>query len=357
MPAPELPGLITADEIRTTAAHIADWQLPSGMIPWFPGGHADPWNHVEAAMALAIGEHRAEAEHAYQWLVDIQRHDGSWHQYYLEHEVEQEKLDANVIAYIAAGTWHHFLLYRDQGFIETMWPVVDRAIEFVLDLQQPRGEILWARHTDGTPWSFALLTGSSSIAHSLRCAIAIAQELGQERPDWELSLGQLAHAIRHERAEAFSPKHRWAMDWYYPVLSGVISGEAGRAHLAERFPTFMLADKGIRCVSDRPWVTAAETCECAMAHLGVGEREIAIDLFAASQLLREPDGKYITGKVHPDGVLFPPDERSTYSAAAVVLAAEAIDGTSPAARLFADHSFLPPIIDIDPVDAEAPVND
>ena len=90
MPAPDVPGLITADEIRTTSAHIADWQLPSGMIPWFPGGHADPWNHVEAAMALAIGEHRAEAELAYQWLVDIQRPDGSWHQYYLEHEVEQE---------------------------------------------------------------------------------------------------------------------------------------------------------------------------------------------------------------------------------------------------------------------------
>ena len=37
--------------------------------------------------------------------------------------------------------------------------------------------------------------------------------------------------------------------------------------------------------------------------------------------------------------------------------AEAIEGTSPAARLFADHSFLPPIIDVDPVDNEAPVID
>jgi len=139
MPAPDLPGLITADQIRVTAAHIADWQLPSGMIPWFPGGHADPWNHIEAAMALAIGEHRAEAEAAYQWLVDCQRPDGSWHQYYLEHEIEQDKLDANVIAYIATGVWHHFLLYRDPGFIESMWPVVDQAIRFVLDLlQSPR---------------------------------------------------------------------------------------------------------------------------------------------------------------------------------------------------------------------------
>ena len=354
---PEIPGVLSAADVRLTADHIAEWQLPDGMIPWFPGGHADPWNHVEAAMALAIGERRAEAEAAYQWLADLQRDDGGWHQYYINGEVEQDKLDANVIAYVAAGTWHHFLLYRDQGFLETMWPVVSRAIDFVLDLQQPRGEILWARHPDGTPWSFALLTGSSSIAHSLRCAIAMAQELGEERPDWELSLGALAHAIRHEPDTAFSPKHRWAMDWYYPVLSGVVSGEAGRARLNDRFATFLLDGEGIRCVSDRPWVTAAETCECALAFLGVGDRDTALMLFTAAQRLREPDGRYITGKVHPQGDMFPSEERSTYSAAAVVLAAEALDGSSPAARLFADHTFLPPIIDIDPINRDQPVRD
>jgi len=97
---PDIPGVLSAREVATTADHLAEWQLDSGMIPWFPGGHADPWNHVEAAMALSVGGRRAEAERAYQWLVDIQRHDGSWHQYYLEHEVEDEKLDANVVAYI-----------------------------------------------------------------------------------------------------------------------------------------------------------------------------------------------------------------------------------------------------------------
>ncbi len=348
---PEIRGLLSADQIRQTADHIAEWQLRSGMIPWFPGGHADPWNHVEAAMALVVGGHRSEAEAAYQWLVDRQRSDGSWHQYYLEHEVEQDRLDANVIAYVATGVWHHYLHFRDLGYLETMWSVVEGAIDFVLDLQQPRGEILWARHPDGTPWPFALLTGSASIAHSLRCAVAIAEELRHERPDWELSVALLAHAIRNERDIAFSPKHRWAMDWYYPVLSGVISGEAGRAHLAERFATFNLGDEGIRCVSDRPWVTTAETCECAVAHLGVGDYGAAIRLFAAAQKLREPDGRYITGMVHSELTMFPPGERSTYSAAAVLLAAEAIEGSSPAARLFADHEFLPPIIDIDPVDS------
>ena len=80
----EIPGVISAQQIRDTADHIASWQLKSGMIPWFPDGHADPWNHIEAAMALVVGGRRAEAEAAYQWLVDEQREDGSWHQYYLE---------------------------------------------------------------------------------------------------------------------------------------------------------------------------------------------------------------------------------------------------------------------------------
>ena len=59
---PEVPGILTGKEVAATADHIASWQLRSGMIPWFPGGHADPWNHVEAAMALSVGGRRSEAE-------------------------------------------------------------------------------------------------------------------------------------------------------------------------------------------------------------------------------------------------------------------------------------------------------
>src|SRR3954447_3579248 len=329
----DVPDVVSADELARTVDAIAEWQLPSGMIPWFRGGHADPWNHVEAAMALDLAGHRAKAERAYEWLARMQRPDGAWHQYYLADSVEQDKLDANVCAYVATGVWHHFLLTRDQGFVQRMWPVVERAIDFVLDLQRPRGEIIWARHADGTPWSFALLTGSSSICHSLRCAIALAEHLGHERPDWELSAGRLADVIRHE-PEAFAPKHRWAMDWYYPVLTGVVVGEAGRARLADRFNTFVFADRGVRCVSDRPWVTVAETCECALAHMAVGDRATAEQLFSwAQQFRHDEDGRYWTGTVFPQESRFPAGERSTYTAASVVLAADALAGQSRASAL------------------------
>ncbi|QGG96388.1 prenyltransferase/squalene oxidase repeat-containing protein [Actinomarinicola tropica] len=355
---PRVDGVVTADEVRATAAGIAEWQLPNGMIPWFPGGHADAWNHTEAAMALARTGFVAEAERAYEWLRSTQRPDGAWHQYYLADSIEQDKLDANTCAYVAAGVLHHWLLTRDRGFLETMWEVVEPAIDFVLDLQTPRGEITWARHADGTPWSFALLTGSSSICHSLRCAVTLAEELGHERPDWELSAAQLAHVIEHE-PDAFAPKHRWAMDWYYPVLAGVLTGERGREHLAARYDTFVMPERGIRCVSDRPWVTVAETCECTLAHLAVGETEKALEMFSWTRPQRTDDGRYWTGVVYPQQDTFPTGERSTYTAAAVVLAADALDGTAPTAGLFTDGASVAPLVDFDPAsrDLDAEVRD
>ena len=352
MPPPEVPGILERAEVAATVESIAAVQLADGMIPWFPGGHCDPWNHVEAAMALAVGGRRAEAERAYEWLAAGQRGDGSWHHYYVDGGVEDPKFDANVCAYPATGLWHHYLATGDEGFLEEMWPMVEAAIDFVLDLQTARGEIIWARHADGTPWSFALLTGSSSIFHSLRCAIAVAERLGHERPDWELSAATLGHVVAR-RPEAFAPKERWAMDWYYPVLSGALAVDEGRARLAERWETFVMDGLGVRCVSDRPWVTAAETCECVMALDAVGETETAWELFAWAQHLRADDGSYWTGMAYPERKHFPGGERSTYTAAAVILAADVLCGRSPTSDLFRGTT-LPAVPDISEDAAVAP---
>lgn len=328
-----MSGLPSWTEVRATVESVAAVQLASGMIPWFPGGHADPWNHVEAAMALGVGGMVAEAEAAYAWLVGRQHQDGSWCSYYLAGGVEQPRRDTNACAYVAVGTWYHYLLTGDTGFLETLWPVVVRAVDFVLGHQRPGGEICWAVDPDGRPGDFALLAGCSSIHLSLRCALAAACRLGRERPEWELALGRLAHAVAN-RPGAFEPKDRWAMDWYYPVLSGVLAGEAGRSRLAAGWEQFVIAGAGVRCVSDQPWVTAAETSECALALDAAGLAAQAATLMGWVKGLRHHDGSYWTGWVHPEGAHFPGGERSTYSAAAVVLAVNALAGEGSAAGLF-----------------------
>ena len=237
-----------------------------------------------------------------------------------------------------------------------MWPTVETAIDFVLDLQTPRGEILWARHADGTPWSFALLTGSSSICHSLRCAIALAEHLGHERPDWELSAARLAHVISQhcagELPDAFAPKHRWAMDWYYPVMTGVIARGRRRSSASTRAatPSWSTA-MGVRCVSDRPWVTAAETCECLLAYLSPGRARPgprAVRLAPAAALARRP--LLHRHRVPRAALHFPGDERSTYTSASIVLAADALDGRRPGLAAVRRPRPLPALIDAESVE-------
>jgi len=331
---PHLPGVLSRDEVVGSAAAIAALQLRTGMIPWFTGGHCDPWNHVETAMALDVAGFHVEAERAYEWLVDVQRPDGSWWNYYLpDGSVEEAKLDTNVCAYVATGVWHHWLCTWDRAFVDHLWPTVERAVEFVLGMRTPEGTVLWARTEDARPWDYALLTGSASISHSLRCASHLAALVGEERPEWHAAREVLAGAVAH-RPDAFEPKARWAMDWYYPVLSGALRGEAAKARLADRWDEFAMEGKGIRCVNDEPWITASETAECAIAFAAIGDLATAADLLRWTRSHRLDDGSYWTGIVYPSLERFPADETSAYTAAAVVLAADAIAGASPASSVF-----------------------
>jgi len=336
---PHVPGVLEKSDVEETAASIAAVQRHDGMIPWSEGGHCDPWNHIEAAMGLTVAGFDKEALLAYQWIVDSQLADGSWFNYYLPGVgVKDPRLDTNVCAYVATGAWHHFRVTQDSSVLSALWPTIDRALTFVLRWQGEDGTVLWSVDPDGRPGRYPLLTGSSSIYHALRCGVACAEALGRERPDWELAAGRLAHAIAH-RPEAFEPKDDFAMDWYYPVLSGALEGERARQRMDRGWDAFVMDGLGVRCVSTNQWITAAETAECVLALDAVGRRDDALSLFTWAQAHRCDDGSYWTGVVYPERETFPFSERTTYTAAAIILAADALSETSPAAGLFRGESL------------------
>ena len=180
-------------------------------------------------------------------------------------------------------------------------------------------------------------------ASTTACAarIAIAERLGHERPDWELSLGALAIAIAH-RPDVFLDKDRWAMDWYYPVLGGVLRGHAGARRASRRAgTTFVVDGRGVRCVSDRPWVTAAETCELVMA-LDADRRATSTraELFTlgavpARRRRRLLDRRQLRRRARSTATASSTRSSSpTWNSAAVVLAANALAGAGPTAGLF-----------------------
>jgi hypothetical protein len=328
----EVPGALSADEAAQTACAIASVQRPDGCIPWEDGRHADTWNHVEAAMALDVGGLHEAAGRAYRWLVREQRADGSWAAAYRAGRPADEFTDANFCAYVATGIWHHFLASGDCVFLHETWPVLTRAVDCVLALQQPGGEVWWARDADGQAWPGALVSSCSSIFKSLQCATAAATALGRRRGRWRDAREALGEALR-TRPHAFEPKERWAMDWYYPVLGGAVRGGEADARLALRWRAFVVEGVGVRCVADRPWITVAESCELVLALDAVGRSAEAHRLFAWLAPLRGPGGHYWTGVTFPECELWP-DERPTWTSAAVLLAADALCGLSRTSGLF-----------------------
>ena len=342
---PAVPGILSADAVLATAMSIEAAQERSGAIPWFVGGHVDPWDHVECAMALSAAGRIDAAGRAYEWLARTQRPNGSWPCKVTVGEVVDAAAETNQCAYVAVGAWHHLLITGDDAFAWRMWPTVQRAVEFVLAQQTMRGEIGWVVGVDGTATTDALLTGSSSTYQALRCALALADWVGESQPDWELDAGRLAHVVS-EHPEAFLDKQRYSMDWYYPVLGSAVRGDKGRERLAESWETFVVPGLGARCVSDEPWVTGAETCELVLALDCVGEGERALELFADMQHLRESDGSYWTGWQFGEQIYWP-DEHSTWTAAAVILAADALSRTTPGSGIFR-ASTLPTGVDLIP---------
>jgi len=328
---PAVPGILGSDEILATGRSIAAMQESSGAIPW-PDGHTDAWDHVECAMALSVCGLSGPARRAYEWLRRTQRADGAWPKKTVRGEVTDAATESNQAAYVAVGVWHELRVTGDESFTVRMWPTVRSAISFVLSLQTERGEILWERAADGSPASDALLTGCSSTYQSLRFAVALAEFLGEPQPDWELAADQLGHVIA-EHPEAFADKSRFSMDWYYPVLGGVVRGVAARRRIASRWAEFVVPGLGIRCVSDQPWVTGAETCELVLALDAIGDRDGALGVYADIQHLRDPGGAYWTGWQYVNRAHFPA-ERSSWTAAAVVLAADALAGASGGCDLF-----------------------
>ncbi|GAA0701352.1 prenyltransferase [Kitasatospora atroaurantiaca] len=332
-----LDGVLDAEQAAATVRSILADQQADGAIPWFGGGHLDPWDHTEAAMALDTAGEHAAAEAAYRWLVERQNADGSWYSAYTDGEVTNASKETNFCAYIAVGAWHHHLSTGDDAFLEWVWPAVRRALDFTVALRLPGGPIAWRQDEDGTAPEEALLTGSSSILHALRCGLAIADHLEEPQPDWELAAGRLRHAVA-EHPERFLDKDRYSMDWYYPVLGTALRGPAAAMRIERDWDRFVVPGLGVRCVSDRPWVTGGESAELALALWAVGQSDRAVEILRWIQHLRHTDGSYWTGYVFEDDAIWP-EERTTWTAGALLLAVAALGGDHATVAVFSGEQL------------------
>ncbi|WP_246439060.1 prenyltransferase/squalene oxidase repeat-containing protein [Teredinibacter franksiae] len=325
--------------IELNLKFLRSCQLDDGAIRWHGNDKLDPWDHTEAAMAFAIAGEKARAEKAYTWLRKNQRADGSWLAHYFVAE-DPTKIETNFVAYPATGVWHHYLIFNDKTFIQAHFTMVERGIDFVLRHQHSEGDIQWATSEKQPLPKDALVTACSSILRSLECALNLAHSLGIKKPDWLESYHRLADALlnkpwRFDRT--WESKSRYSMDWFYPILAGIYSRQEAQLRLKKRWHEFVEESLGCRCVSDEPWVTVAESCELVMATLAAGKQQEATQLFQWLAQWQDTDGGYWTGYSFRDKVIWP-QEKTSWTSAAILLAADALYTLTPASKLFTTRS-------------------
>ena len=224
---PEVPGVLSASDVLATAHAIAEVQRADGMIPWFAGGHCDPWNHVEAAMALTVCGLPTRRRPPTAGWPSRQLADGSWFNYYLADGVKDPRLDTNVCAYMAAGLWHHHLVTGDAELLR-------RAVAGGREGHRLRAALAAARRLG------ALVARPGRPARGLRPADRLLVDLplacaarwpspsawARTAPTGSWPPAGSATPWPTTRAPS-PPRSEFAMDWYYPMLSGALEGEAG----------------------------------------------------------------------------------------------------------------------------------
>ncbi len=143
----------------------------------------------------------------------------------------------------------------------------------------------------------SLLTGSSSIYMSLKCALATAKILGHQAPAWGSALIKLGDAIRTKPHLFNVTKFRYSMYWFYPIMAGVLTGADAQKRIDKYWKKYIIEERGVRCVHDEPWVTIAESSELTIALAAMGNLELAESYSAGSST--EDTRTDLTGAVLP----------------------------------------------------------
>lgn len=323
--------------INLVAKSIVDAQKENGEIMWCKGEKTDPWDLVEAAMGLSVAGFFEEARKAFSWMANNQLEDGSWYASYIDGVPQDKTHDTNMTTYIASGVFHHYLVTKDTGFLKLMWPVVEKAIEFALNLQTEEGEIHWAVSPEGVTDKMALLTGSSSVFFSLKCAVATANILGHDKRDWKDALLKLKNSLNNRLFAYNISKSRFSMDWFYPVLSGALTGVDAQNRINKNWKKFIVDGMGARCVSDEPWITIAETAELVLALKAMGRKGTAEIIFNWILERTYEDGSYWCGFTFPNMLIWP-ESKLSWTNGVMLLAADSLYNITDASNFF-NHDF------------------
>ena len=326
------------------AAYIESIQLQSGAIPSNEDGSHDPWDHIESIMGLNFANKMGSAKLAFQWLIENQNIDGSWYAKYDDLKPLERNKPTHFAPYIAVAALHFYKISLDKEFLKKLWPTIESAINFTTKLQISNGAIPWSIDSEGLLEEDYLLTGSSSILKSIECGVAISRILDKQKniKKWLKCYKLLSNAIKNPigKFDLLKDRKRFSMDWYYPIISGCLNNNEKSFYIEKVFNNFYIKDIGIKCVIEEPWITVAETSEFIISLAIVGNYKDARKLLSDVLNISDQNGIPYMGWQYEENIFWP-EERPSWTSAALIIAADTVFDYSDASDLFIkDQSIL-----------------
>ena len=322
---------------KINGAYIKSIQYKSGAIPSNEDGTHDPWDHIESIMGLNIYKDIEASKSAFNWLTHHQNSDGSWYAKYYKTDAIEKNKPTHFSPYIAVAALHFFRIFKDINFLQSIWSSIELAVNFSVELQQDNGTIPWSINNNSQIENDYLLTGCSSILKSIECSIALSKILNKTEniEKWKKAHLLLSNAIQDPdgKFDLIKDRKRFSMDWYYPILSGCLKQDEKSYYINKIFKDFYLDGIGIKCVIEEPWVTVAETSEFILALMCAGYDDEAKRLLFDVLNISDEEGIPFMGWQYEQDIFWP-EEKPSWTAAALMLSADCVFDYSDASDLF-----------------------
>jgi hypothetical protein len=322
---------------KINGAYIKSIQYKSGAIPSNKDGTHDPWDHIESIMGLNIYKDIEASKSAFNWLTHHQNSDGSWYAKYYKTDAIEKNKPTHFSPYIAVAALHFFRIFKDINFLQSIWSSIELAVNFSVELQQDNGTIPWSINNNSQIENDYLLTGCSSILKSIECGIALSKILNETEniEKWKKAHLLLSNAIQDPdgKFDLIKDRKRFSMDWYYPILSGCLKQDEKSHYINKIFKDFYLDGIGIKCVIEEPWVTVAETSEFILALMCAGYDDEAKRLLFDVINISDEEGIPFMGWQYEQNIFWP-EEKPSWTAAALMLSADCVFDYSDASDLF-----------------------
>jgi len=323
------------------AKSIKTNQLDSGAIPSNADLSHDPWDHIEAIMGLNFLKDKESSDLAFKWLKNNQNKDGSWYAKYSNNDPIELNKPTHFGPYISVAALHYYKIFSDKDKLFELWETIQSAIDFSIDLQNSNGTIPWSVDKNNQIENDFLLTGSSSILKSLECAIAISKILDLDSNEkWTKAYESLAYAVRNPEGlfDKTTDRSRFSMDSYYPIISGVLLDYEKEKYIKKIFKDFYVEGIGVKCVVDEPWVTVAETSEFIISLVISNELEEAKKILVEVMNISDSNDIPYMGWQYVENIFWP-EEKPSWTAAALILAADSIFDFSPGSDILKDNQL------------------